>query len=129
MFTYAPTVRAVSGAGGVVAARPAVGVSKTGGRVAYWNGDDAVFTLQGLQLARVNDDLAESLGRGSERGFLVLDTGDSWSGLRSGDVLIGVDGHPVQDGRAARIALGASEDHSAEVIRDGRRRIVPVTVR
>jgi hypothetical protein len=33
------------------------------------DGDDATFTLQGLRLARVNDDLAGNLGQGSERGF------------------------------------------------------------
>lgn len=95
-------------------------------RDAVWTGDDATFTLEGLRLARVNDDLAATLGRGSERGFLVLDVGTQWSGLRSGDVLVAVDGHPVREGRSARITLDAGNDHRAEVIRDGRRRVVTV---
>jgi S1-C subfamily serine protease len=99
------------------------------GSVAEWSGDDATFMLQGLRLARVNDDLAETLGRGSERGFLVLETGRDWSGLRSGDVLLSVDGRPVRDGSSARITLDSGDDHSAEVIRDGRRRQVSIDVR
>jgi hypothetical protein len=85
--------------------------------------------LQGLRLARVNSDLAETLGRGSEQGFLVLDTGRDWSGLRSGDVLLSVDGRTVRDGSSARITLDNGDDHSAEVIRDGRRRLVSIEVR
>jgi len=115
-----------------VAATPAVSASPVayaGNNVAVWTGDDATFTLQGLRLARVNTDLAESLGRGSERGFLVLDTGRRWSGLRAGDVLLEVDGRAVRDGTTARIALDDGDDHSAEVIRDGRRRVVSVDVR
>jgi S1-C subfamily serine protease len=94
-----------------------------------YDGDDATFTIQGLRLARVNDDLAENLGRGSERGFLVLEAPRRWSGLRAGDVLLEVDGRPVREGNAARIALGAGDDHTAEVIRDGRQRVVSVDVR
>ena len=116
----------------VVAATPAVSaapVAYSGTNVAVWSGDDATFTLQGLRLARVNADLAETLGRGSERGFLVLDTGRRWSGLRAGDVLLEVDGRAVRDGTTARIALDDGDDHSAEVIRDGRRRVVSVEMR
>jgi len=80
-------------------------------------------------LARVNEDLADYLGNGSDRGFLVVDAGRRWSGLRSGDVLLEVDGKPVRSGDGARIALDATDDHTAEVIRDGRRRVVPVDVR
>ena len=109
-----------------VSAIPAV---NTGSSVAIWTGDDATFTLQGLRLARVNGDLAENLGRGSEGGFLILDTGHRWSGLRAGDVLLEVDGRPVRDGNTARIALDDGDDHSAEVIREGRRRTVSVDVR
>jgi S1-C subfamily serine protease len=99
------------------------------GSVAVWSGDDAAFTLQGLRLARVNDDLAENLGRGSEQGFLVLDVGRRWFGLRAGDVLLEVDGRAVRDGRSARIALGSTETHTASVIRDGRSRVVSIDVR
>ena len=77
--------------------------------IATYAGDDATFTLQGLRLARVNDDLAENLGRGSERGFLVLDPSPRWNGLRSGDVLLEVDGRAVRDGNAARIELGTGD--------------------
>ena len=101
----------------------------TGAGVASWTGDETTFTLQGLRLARVNDDLAETLGRGSEQGFLILDAGNRWSGLRAGDVLLEVDGRAVRDGNTARIALDDTVNHSAEVIREGRRRTIAVDVR
>lgn len=130
----APAARFVLMGGNTVAATAPAAAFHSGttvgtGRVAVWTGDDATFMLQGLRLARVNDDLAAYLGRGSEEGFLVLDAGARWSGLRSGDVLIGVDGQPVRDGASARIALGDGDEHAAEVIRDGRRRVVSVDVR
>ena len=126
-YTLAPEGQNVAVAGPrAVAATP---VAYTGNSVAVWTGDDATFTLQGLRLARVNKDLAESLGAGSERGFLVLDTGTRWSGLRAGDVLLEVDGRPVRDGASARISLDNGDEHSADVIRDGRRRTVSVDVR
>ena len=125
--TFAPEARAVAAATPNVAyAVPAVA---SNGGVAVWDGDDASFTLQGLRLARVNDDLAENLGRGSERGFLILDAGPRWSGLRAGDVLLELDGVAVRTGNSARLPLAAGADHTASVIRDGRRRTVSVDVR
>jgi hypothetical protein len=97
--------------------------------VEMYDGDDATFTLQGLRLARVNEDLAANLGRGSERGFLVLEANRRWGGLRAGDVLLEIDGRPVRDGSSALISLGAGNDHSASVIREGRQRVVPLDVR
>ena len=123
---YAPETRALPSAKPVAYATPVVASSTS---LAMYDGDDATFTLQGLRLARVNDDLAENLGRGSERGFLILDASHRWNGLRAGDVLLEVDGRPVRDGNSARIELGAGDDHTAEVIRDGRQRVVSVDVR
>jgi len=77
----------------------------------------------------VNEDLAANLGRGSERGFLVLEANRRWGGLRAGDVLLEIDGRPVRDGSSALISLGAGNDHSASVIREGRQRVVPLDVR
>ena len=115
----------VATAAPVVNAVPAV----ASGSVAMWSGDDATFTLQGLRLARVNDGLADNLGVGSERGLLILDVGHRWSGLRSGDVLLEVDGRSVRNGESARIQLNDSENHTAEIIREGRRRQVAVDLR
>lgn len=126
-FTVAPEARTISSAGNAMFAAPAE--VTTSSRVATWSGDDATFTLQGLRLARVNDDLAANLGRGSDRGFLILDASRRWSGLRAGDVLLEVDGQPVRDGNGARISLGAGDDHTAEVIREGRQRVVSVDMR
>ena len=124
---YAPVARTVATGGERVVAAPAA--YTYGASVARWSGDDATFTLQGLRLARVNEDLAEYLGNGSERGFLVLDASERWSGIRAGDVLLEVDGKPVRDRDGARIALDARDEHAAVVIRDGRRRVVQVEVR
>jgi type II secretory pathway component PulC len=77
----------------------------------------------------VNDDLAANLGRGSERGFLVLESNNRWRGLRAGDVLLEIDGRPVRDGSSALISLGTKDDHTATVIRDGRQRVVQLDVR
>jgi len=123
---YTPETRALPSARPVAYAAPAVASSSS---LAMYDGDDATFTLQGLRLARVNDDLAENLGRGSERGFLILDASHRWNGLRAGDVLLEVDGRPVRDGNSARIELGTGDDHTAEVIRDGRQRAVSLDMR
>ncbi len=124
--SYAPEAITVASPGNAVYAVPAV---STGGSVAVWNGDDATYMLNGLRLARVNSDLAENLGRGSEQGFLILDASARWSGLRAGDVLIEVDGRPVRDGTSARISLGAGDDHTAQIIREGQKRTVSLDVR
>jgi serine protease Do len=123
--SYAPEAITVASPGNAVYAVPAV---STGSSVAVWDGDEATFMLNGLRLARVNRDLAENLGRGSERGFLILDASARWSGLRAGDVLIEVDGRPVRDGTSARISLGAGNDHTAQIIRDGQKRTVSLDV-
>lgn len=125
-YSVVPATREVWSADEAVGVAP---VANTGGSVAVWTGDDATFMLQGLRLARVNSDLAENLGRGSERGFLILDAGRRWSGLRAGDVLLEVDGRPVRDGDSARISLASSDAHTAAVIRDGERRTVSVEMR
>jgi hypothetical protein len=44
-------------------------------------------------------------------------------------VLIEVDGHPVRDGKSARISLDRGDDHTAQVIRDGQKRTVSLDVR
>ena len=123
---YAPEAITVASPGNAVYAVPTV---STGNSVAVWDGDEATFMLNGLRLARINSDLAENLGRGSERGFLILDASARWSGLRAGDVLLAVDGSPVRDGTSARISLGAGDDHTAQIIRDGQKRTVSLDVR
>ena len=122
----AAEARVVSNTEPLAYAAPALASTNS---VAMYDGDDATFTLQGLRLARVNDDLASNLGRGSERGFLVLEPSRRWRGLRAGDVLLEVDGRPVRDGSSALISLGSGDDHTAEVIRDGHQRVVPLDVR
>lgn len=126
MAPSASEARVVSNTEPLAYAAPAVA---SGNSVAMYDGNDATFTLQGLRLARVNDDLASNLGRGSERGFLVLESNRRWGGLRAGDVLLEVDGRPVRDGSSALISLGSGDDHTAEVIRDGHQRVVPLDVR
>lgn len=123
---YTPAAPGFASTTPVAYAAPTVAPASS---VAMYDGDDATFSLHGLRLARVNDDLAENLGRGSERGFLVLDASPRWNGLRAGDVLLEVDGRPVRDGTTARIELGSGDDHTAEVIRDGRQRVVSVDLR
>ena len=125
--SFTPEASVVEPVTDVSYATPAIAAG--GESVAIWDGDDATFTLQGLRLARINADLASNLGRGSERGFLVLEASRRWGGLRAGDVLLEVDGRAVRNGRTARIALAAVSDHSAAVIREGRQQRVSLEVR
>lgn len=53
--------------------------------------------IPGLSVAPVTSELAEYLGKGSEAGYLVLESGGQWSALRAGDVLLSVDGESVDD--------------------------------
>jgi len=125
-----PEVLAVSNTEPAMSPEPsAAPLATSSSSVEMYDGDDATFTLQGLRLARVNEDLAANLGRGSERGFLVLEPNRRWGGLRAGDVLLEIDGRPVRDGGSALISLGTGNDHSASVIREGRQRVVALDVR
>ena len=78
-----------------------------------------VFTINGIRLSPINAKLAEYLGRGSERGLLVLDISERWTGVAAGDVILAVDGKPVRDGDGIDIGIDEARDQCVELLRDG----------
>ncbi|MCU0625397.1 MAG: PDZ domain-containing protein [Gemmatimonadaceae bacterium] len=72
-----------------------------------------------LDVASVNAALAAKLGRGTEGGLLVLRVTDDHAPLRTGDVIMKVDGAPVT-GPDSHLDLDRARSHRIEVIRDGR---------
>ena len=79
----------------------------------------AVFMVAGIRLSPINAQLASYLGTGSERGLLVLEIDDTWSGLIAGDVLLSVDGHAVCDRGATNVVIDTSRDQAVEILRGG----------
>ena len=88
--------------------------------MATGSGQHYVIELPGMQLAKVGADLADYLGDGTEQGLLVLEVDDVWAPLRSGDVVLAVNGRAVRRGDAALIALDTAGANTIEVIRRGR---------
>ena len=89
----------------------------------------------GVRVQRIGDDLAGSLGLPDSNGALVAsvapDGPASESDLRQGDVIVAVDGEPVDRMHALPGTIGAMEPGSTAnltVVRDGKERDVPVTL-
>jgi S1-C subfamily serine protease len=57
--------------------------------------DDDATTLRGLRVTLVTDELEPYFGEGSARGLLVLEAEESWAPIRTGDVIVRVDGAPA----------------------------------
>ena len=72
--------------------------------------------IPGLSLAPVTRELAEYLGKGSEQGYLVLESSGQWDALHPGDVIISIDGTAVRDA-----AITTDDGHDYVVLRKGRR--------
>ena len=77
------------------------------------------LSLPGLTLALVNEDLASTLGAGSEHGLLVLAADARWDGLRDGDVILAVNG-TATSGFSCASAL-TKGTRAMTVLRGGRR--------
>ena len=73
--------------------------------------------IPGLAIAPVTSELAEYLGKGSESGYLVLESSGPWSALHAGDVLLSVDGDCIHD----TALTASSEPRDAVVLRKGRK--------
>jgi S1-C subfamily serine protease len=80
----------------------------------------SVFMLEGIRFSPINAQLASYLGAGSERGLLVLEIDDTWSGLIAGDVLLSVDGRAVVRAQNdIAIVIDPSRDLPVEILRSG----------
>lgn len=79
----------------------------------------AVFMVAGVRLSPINAQLASYLGAGSERGLLVLEIDDTWSGLIAGDVLLSIDGHAVNQRGDTFVFIDETKDQPIEILRGG----------
>ena len=89
---------------------------------------DGMIGVPGLRLMPVDDDLASYLGRGSERGVLVVEANDRWQGIHEGDVILSIDGHSVRerDG-GTRIVFDNDNRSTIEVLRAGKHQRIVIT--
>jgi len=99
------------------------------------SGEEILRGYLGVRIQPMNDDLAEALGIAANRGEFVqsVQPGEpaAAAGLQSGDVVLRVDGKEVTPDQTlsfivANVAPGRRID--LEIIRDGERRTLPVTV-
>lgn len=82
-------------------------------------------TLPGLRVTMITEELASYFGDRSEGGLLVLDASASWSPLRTGDVILRVEGSRANI-ESLREAIDSRRSTELEVLR--RDRIVTVTL-
>lgn len=88
-------------------------------------GDDAGASLRGLRLTVVSEELEPYFGEGSARGLLVLEADESWAPIRTGDVIVRVDGAPATT-ESLRDAMDSRRSTEVELLR--RRRSVIVSL-
>ncbi len=86
--------------------------------------DDATLMLSGLSLAAVDRDFAQQFGRGSEDGALVVRTRSEWEPIRTGDVILSVEGRPVRDGNSLDITFDRRRDQRIEILRNGKKETI-----
>ncbi|HKW49996.1 MAG TPA: PDZ domain-containing protein [Gemmatimonadaceae bacterium] len=82
----------------------------------------AALDIAGLRMVPVGTELASYLGKGSERGLLVVAV-PTWAqgAVRAGDVVLAVDGEPVRSDETSdevRIALPRGRDAQLDILRD-----------
>ena len=82
-------------------------------------------SLRGLRVTVVSDELEPYFGEGSARGLLVLEADESWAPIRTGDVIVRVDGAPATN-ESLREALDSRRPTEVEILR--RRRSMIVTL-
>ena len=115
----AATRSIVSSAANTFGDAPAITATWDGEPMAAAPDASASHTIRipGLAIAPVTSELAEYLGKGSESGYLVLESSGPWSALHAGDVLLSVDGDCIHD-----TALSpSSEPRDAVVLRKGKK--------
>jgi S1-C subfamily serine protease len=101
-----------------------------GGRTYYSKTDDdgnAEINFPGLRLTSVTPELAAYFGAGSEKGLLVLEASDEWTPLKTGDVVLKLNGRPVVRGQTSSMSLESDEDNTFSVIR--KQKTISVTVK
>lgn len=79
----------------------------------------APAALPGLRVAPVTPDLARYFGGSSERGLLVVQADSTWDPIRTGNVLVRVDGAPA-DAARLRSAFSGRQQSTIAFLRRGR---------
>jgi hypothetical protein len=87
--------------------------------------DEPAESLRGLRVTVVSDELESYFGEGSARGLLVLEADESWAPIRTGDVIVRVDGAPATT-ESLRDALDSRRPTEVEVLR--RRRSLVLSI-
>jgi serine protease Do len=89
----------------------------------------------GVQIQSINEEIARTLGLQRAEGALVAepqpDSPAARAGIRSGDVIVGLNGQPVRDARdLTRRVAGLEPDQRAqfEILRNGERQTVEVQI-
>lgn len=88
-------------------------------------GDDVRERLRGLRVTVVSEELEPYFGEGSARGLLVLEADESWAPIRTGDVIVRVDGAPATE-ESLRDAKDSRRSTEVELLR--RRRSIIVSL-
>jgi len=100
------------------------------------NGGEVIRPWVGVALQDVNTDIADSLGLETPHGALITevakDSPAEAAGLRSGDVILSIDGREIEDQRAFAFRLATKQvggTAEVEFIRDGKRQTVAVALK
>src|SRR5581483_1995 len=93
----------------------------------------AALDVAGLRMVPVGSELSSYLGKGSDRGLLVLDVPE-WAGhsLRAGDVVLSIDGSPVRSASRpdeVTVALPRFSEAQLDILRDGMHHTVTLPAR
>ena len=78
---------------------------------------NAEINFPGLRLTSVTPELASYFGAGSEKGLLVVEADDEWKPLKTGDVVLKLNGRAVVRGQTSSMSLESDEDNTFSVIR------------
>ena len=82
-------------------------------------GNDVSLSIAGLRVTPVDDELKSYLGEGSERGLVVTNVPEWARPLRTGDVILRINGKPVRDGDSSVVELGNGKP-TFELLRKGK---------
>jgi len=83
------------------------------------HGESNAQSLPGLRTTAVGDELVAYFGEDSRGGLLVVEADSSWAPIRTGDVILSVDGEAADIGRL-RNALDPRRETRVELLRRGR---------
>ena len=89
----------------------------------------------GVYIQPVTSSIAKAMGLEKPQGALVADVDPDSpagkAGLKTGDVIIGLDGQTIEDSRQLRLRIaeaGPGKEVKLEIVRDGKRMTIPVTL-